>query len=357
MASIGEMLAAKNQRLDDPTTLPRVSEKTRNRWARAQTEQVISWLDESLGTVRLLVEGAQLGQTITEGATSWTPVHLADTVENEVTIHTRVRPAHAHILIGQAVGDVFQKVTSPDREPFRIPIGRSGNSGVYTFKNKKDGQNDYRLQFLDLDTSALVVLEIGFTVRDGTCWIHQQETYEGALVMLSEEETAQFEGRMVRETIDDVELLVGVVPTNALYAHEDANPFTVFQECRQLVQLAIKEGSIIPPLADWPVEERPIWSPDFPVVDRDNLPKAQGRGPWIPAVVMWFNGTLGWGFAMTASDDRVFLHFNGIRGWNGEKPTARGHWPIVHGLQPVLVRAEIGDRGLRATAIVPVASQ
>ncbi len=357
MASIADILAAKGHTFSNPETLPRVAKKTRDRWTRAKTEQVISWIDNSLGTVRLVVEGASLGETLTEGATSWTPVHLSDTVAHEVTIHTRVRSANENILIGHAVGDRLQRVMSPDQEPFRIPIGRVGNNGVYTFQNKKDGQNDFRLQFINLETSDLVVLEIGFTVRDGTCWIHQQETYEGKLVTLSESEATHFEGRVVRETFDGVELLVTVVPTNALYAHGDANPFSIFQECRQLIEMAIKEDSVMLPLEEWPAEERPTWSPDFPVVDRANLPEAQGRGQWVPAVVMWFNGTLGWGFAMTASGNRVFLHFNGIREWNGEKPTFRGHWPIVHGLQPVLVRAEIGDKGLRATAIVPVTSR
>ena len=324
------------------------------RWGRASVEQILNWSDEALGTVRLVVEGVRLGETTTVGPTSWTPVYLTDKVNNNLVVTIRVRPASESIMIGHAIGEAFHEVTTPDIEPFRIPIGQTESGGVYTFKNKKDGQNDFRLQFVNLDTGAVVVLEIGFTIRDNTCWIHQQETYEGRLVMLSEAEAQQFEGRMVRKAIDDVDLLVTVVPTNEVYAHSDANPFGIFQECPQLIELAIEKGSVIPLLSDWPVDERPVWAPEFPAINETTqLPQVQAAGSLIYAAVMWFNGTLGWGFARTANGQRVYIHFANIREINGDKPTRHGRWPIVHGLQLIFVKTEKGDRGLRATVIIP----
>lgn len=341
----------------------RARRNPRKRWDRdrmAKVEKVITWADTAFGTIRLAIHGVEIGETETVGATSWTPVSLTKKVGDELVITPRVRGL-PHVMVGRADGAKFRDSTNvADLPSFRIPLIRHEDGTLDTTNKKDDGQNDFRIDLLNRDNGHLVVTEIGFTRWKNRHHIHQQDTYEGQLVMLTVDEAAKFGDRVVRKTIDGTELLITILPAHPQYAHGDANPFTLFQECRSLIELAVEQGCVIPFLSDWPEDERPVWSPAYPTIDPNNLPGGvTNPGELVAGAVMWENRSLQFGFNMTADGKRVFAHCADIFDWDGTKPEEHGRLPILHGMQPVLMKVGPGKggkggKGLKAIAIYPV---
>ncbi len=339
-------------------TAPKLKERERKKFEREVTvEQVLTWRDDSLGTVRLVISGVKVGETTTEGAISWTQVLPTDKVGEELVIHTHVRGARG-IMIGHARGKSFQDVTNtPNLVPFVIPIGHRANGSLHTYNRKEDGQNDFRISFTNLETGLVVVLEIGFTEREGLYGIHQQENFVGQIVWLTTpEDRARFDGKLVRTSHEGEEMVATIIPTQPMYAHEQADPYTIFAECDQLIRCAIEHGCSLFLLGD-PEALEVQWEPDFPVCDPKNLPtlreKREVKGQWIPAVVLWFNATLGWGFAKTKGGQIVFVHFSALRDWNGVKPTAQKRFPALQNMQLVLLKTELYNEKVRAAVVVP----
>lgn len=352
MASLASILRSRGETLEDRTTLPRVSGKTAQRWSRVATEPVIRWEDLSLGTVLITMTGVQAGQTHYLGGNAWTPITFNKEVGDEVTLHTRVR-GKENILVCYAIGkDTFEDRThKADFPTFHVRVGHKPNGDIHTFDRNRDGQNDFRIDFVDKSSGLVVVLEISFVIRNGSCWICMQETYSGNILCLMGDEVSRFpDDRVITQTVEGVELSATILPNDPIYAHMFANPFTVFNECGKLLKLAIEQNSALSTTEEWPENDWPKWEPKYPQTSLAPKKTMGVRGDWLPAVMAWFNLTLGYGFAVTAEGEAVFVHFNSLRDADGSTPSTNGRMPIVHPMQSVFIKLAPQDKSGRVKA-------
>ena len=350
-ASIGDILAAKGIHFAKPETVPKLKTKSRTSRADSQNVAVVQWIDESFGDLRVAIMGASAGETETRGGKTWTPVRF-NKMGDEITLVPQVEHLD-NILVFRAVGsDVFEDITTTRKLPaFKIKVGRNKDGSLRTYDRNRDGQNDFRIDFVNLNGGLTVVVEVSFIIRDGQAWVCTDESYVGNCVIFVDDEASGFpEDRKIIHQVEDVELVASMLPATDIYAHEDANPFSVFQECRKLLQHAIKAGCATSLLADLVV---PTWAPTWPSSELAPTLVMGVTGSWQPAVVKWFNSTLGYGFAKTQNGDSVFCHFGQMRLPNGKKPSEHGELAQLHPMQQVFVKTESNGRGgLKANLIV-----
>lgn len=321
-------------------------------YGRSETIQMVNWRHPRFGEFRVEVTGFRLAETSLFGSNTWTQV-LVNELGGTVTLDAYGNPKPG-VKMFQAIGSgKLVDCTDADPESFVIPVRRDASGAPST--REKDGDN-FNLDFFEAATGYLAVSQVSLVKRGEGFWMCFQELYRGRVIKVSAEEAEQLGESQYASVNGEV---ATIVPVHTEYAHRFANPWTMFPECRQLVEYALKNKACQPANKN---HRRPIWAPKFPadIKNPQDLPKPDkskyrfaDRGRWDAGVVAWYNLVLGYGIIILRDGTmlrnnnlkRCFVHFRNIE-------TAEGEMPILHPMQQVILRhREVEDRGRQATYV------
>ncbi|MGH7108997.1 MAG: hypothetical protein ACREFK_01080, partial [Stellaceae bacterium] len=144
----------------------------------------------------------------------------------------------------QAIGPELIDCSQVDPEQFRIEVEWEDDKP----KTREKDADNFNLIFID-EGGKFVVNQISLVTRPAAndrrfgFWVCIQELYVGQIVLIVEAKAKQLgEKRVVRpEFPADMLGPATVAPLHAEYAHRMANPFTMFPECRKLVEEALRD--------------------------------------------------------------------------------------------------------------------
>lgn len=323
--------------------------KTRGHWGQSKRANMIEWQHPDIGSIYIELKGFQFARAVhQDGPNTWNAIELGRQTPRKVEIdftydlYPDVELIHGH----KRRGVVDAKETQPD--PFCVEViwrQAAGRDGDMYPELQKDRVKDFQLYPINKKTGFTVHLDVSIVANAGRLWVTIQEVTGAQIAWHSPD-----------VTIDGLSsVIVGeraytLVPVYSENCYDGFDPVTSWNKtyparADHVLGYAAEFGAA-QPVEDCVMGE---WQPQWPATIPADLAK---RG-YKKAVVLWYNLTLGFGFAQLESGETCFVHIKSIQDETGRYVIQQGDFPVMAPSRGCYVKCQPGDKGLQATAVRP----
>jgi cold shock CspA family protein len=329
--------------------------KRRNRrrgrqFGTSGTPATIQWSHDAIGNIQIALRDLPFSGEIHQiGANTWSKIDLRNKKPRKIELETLLNlneDAEVIWACGKKLVAIENETVVPDffvNIDWKPADGRRDSDEVPHLRH--DDQEDFQLYVMNKKTGFFVHLDVTVSSRKGGFWVVVQEVLGAQVLWHPADNTLEGYTSVVIG-----ERAYTLVPVYAENAYPGNDPIASIERT-----YPGRTKELMGHVAKWDVAvdldhvEPGEWQPQWPTRE---FPELKAKG-YEPAVVMWFNLTIGFGFVQLEDGRQCMAHFKSFEGWDGKKTADGIDFPYLEAGKGcyVLPKQDPGKPNPRAVAL------